>query len=66
MRAAYAVLLVLGGDREDHLKGYEEVTFFAVHNHPNAMPGENDLPIWICRRPKVALKQIWPHVKSFG
>jgi len=60
------VLIIIGGNREDHLKSYEEVILFAVHNHQYAMPGENDLPIWICRRPKVTLEQIWPQVKSFG
>jgi hypothetical protein len=60
------VLIVIGGDRLDHLKAYKEVTLFAVHNNRYAMPGENDLPIWICRRPKLSLKQIWPRVKHFG
>jgi len=60
------VLIIIGGDREDHLKAYEEVTLFAVHSNKYAMPFETDLPIWICRRPKVTLEQIWPQVKSFG
>jgi hypothetical protein len=60
------VLIIIGGRREDHLQAYEEVTLFAVHNNQYAMPGENDLPIWICRRPKFSLDQLWPHVKSFG
>ena len=60
------VLIIIGGDRDDHLQAYEEVTLFAVHNNRYAMPGENDLPIWICRRPKVTLEQIWPEVKDFG
>jgi hypothetical protein len=60
------VLIIVGGRREDHLQVYEEVTLFAVHGHPYAMPAENDVPIWICRRPKVTLEQIWPQVKSFG
>ena len=60
------VLIIIGGDREDHLKGYEEVTLFAIHNNPYAMPSENDLPIWICRRPKFTLEQLWPQVKDYG
>lgn len=60
------VLIIIGGSREDHLQAYEEVTLFAVHRNPYAMPAESDLPIWICRRPKFSLKQIWPQVKHFG
>ena len=60
------VLIIIGGRREDHLQAYEEVTLFAVHNNQYAMPAETDLPIWICRRPKVTLDQIWPRVKHFG
>jgi hypothetical protein len=60
------VLIIIGGDRGDHLQAYEEVTLFAVHSNRYAMPGENDLPIWICRRPRVTLDQIWPQVKHFG
>jgi hypothetical protein len=60
------VLIIIGGDRRDHLQGYEEVTLFATHHNQYAMPGENDLPIWICRRPRFTLQQLWPRVKSFG
>lgn len=54
------------GGREDHLKGYEDVTLFAVHSNRYAMPAETDLPIWICRRPRLSFKQLWPQVKDFG
>jgi hypothetical protein len=60
------VLIVIGGKREDHQQAYEEVTLFAVHSNRYAMPAETDLPIWICRRPKLSFKQLWPQVKSFG
>ena len=59
------VLIIIGGRREDHLQAYEEVTLFAMHSNPHAMPFESDLPIWICRRPKLTLEQIWPEVKHF-
>jgi hypothetical protein len=60
------VLIIIGGMREDHLQAYDEVTRFAVHSNRYAMPSETDLPIWICRKPKVTLKRIWPEVKHFG
>lgn len=59
------VLIIIGGRQEDHRKVYEEVTLFAIHSHPYALPAENDRHIFICRRPKLSLKEIWPQVKSF-
>lgn len=60
------VLIVIGGDPQDHREVFEEVTLFAVHRDRYAMPEETDLPIWICRKPKVSLEQVWPIVKHFG
>jgi hypothetical protein len=30
------------------------------------MPDENDLPVYVCRRPKRPLKEIWPEVKCYS
>jgi hypothetical protein len=30
-----------------------------------AMPFETDLPVYLCRRPKVTLQQVWPQIKHF-
>lgn len=60
------VLIIIGGDREDHLQAYEEVALFTIHENKYAVPSETNLPIWICRHPKVTLEQIWPQVKHFG
>ncbi len=60
------VLIVIGGDEEDHREVFKDVTLFAVHRNRYAMPEETDLPIWICRKPKFTLEQVWPHVKHFG
>lgn len=60
------VLIIIGGDRQDHLQAYEEVILFAVHENKYAVPSETDLAIWICRKPKFTLEQLWPRVKDFG
>ncbi len=31
-----------------------------------AIPEENNLPVYICRRPKMTLRQAWPRLKFYG
>jgi hypothetical protein len=59
------VLIIIGGRAEDHREAYESVTRVAIHKHPYAMPFETELPIFVCRKPKIPLKDIWDDVKHF-
>ena len=58
-------LIVIGGAAEDHLQAYAEVEVAAVVRSDYAMPYENNLPIFVCRRPKLSAAQVWPRVKHF-
>ena len=58
-------LLIVGGDPEDHRKAFEEVTPAGRHTCRYCMPYENDLTIWIARRPKAKLEELWPMVKHY-
>jgi hypothetical protein len=29
------------------------------------MPFENNLTIWVCRQPKISLRQVWPMLKHY-
>ncbi len=60
-----AVMIVVGGDPDDHLQSFDEVTEAARHFDKHAMPYESDLPIYLCRRPKARLIDVWPGVKMF-
>jgi len=33
---------------------------------PYAMPSENNLPVYVCRHPRMPLSQAWPKLKFFG
>ncbi len=57
--------IVIGGNKEDHLKTCREVTLAAVHKTKYSMPYENNLPIYICRGFKIPLKEIWHKAKIF-
>ncbi|MEO8196886.1 MAG: glycosyltransferase family 39 protein, partial [Thermoanaerobaculia bacterium] len=59
------VLLVLGDDRERLAELFEEVELGATFDCRDCMPYEDDLPIWIVRRPRADLAALWPRIKHF-
>ena len=38
----------------------------ATINNEYAIPEENNLPVYVCRKPKMTLQQAWPSLKFFG
>ncbi len=55
------------GERErDVRKSFDHVELAATISHPSARPHENNLPVFVCRRPKRPLKEIWPDVKCYS
>ena len=58
-------VIIIGGNREDHLNSFEEVEQVLTHNTKYAMPYENNLPIFICRNLKRDFRMIWESNKHF-
>jgi Dolichyl-phosphate-mannose-protein mannosyltransferase len=59
------VLIAVGEDREDLLETYEEVEEVGKTDAPLAMPYENEVPIYVCRKPRRPLQQVWPETKHY-
>ncbi len=59
------VLIIVGGRKEDHQKGFESVELAMVHTSDYAMPFESHLPIYVCRRAREPVEDIWPKVRFF-
>lgn len=59
------VLLVYHFSREDLLPYFGEVSEVARYEHPHVMPYQNDLPLYLCRKPKKPLREVWPELKRF-
>ncbi len=59
------VAIIIGGEEKDHLQVFESVEIFSVHINDFAMPYETNLPIFICRHPKMTLDKVWEKVKLF-
>jgi hypothetical protein len=61
-----SVILILGGDGEDHRRSCERLELGAtVPDTRWAMPYENALQIWICRRLRRPVAEIWPLVRHY-
>ena len=58
-------VIIVGGNREDHLNSFEEVEKVLVHKIKYAMPYENNLPIFVCRNLIRDYQQIWESSKHF-
>lgn len=63
--ASGEVLIVVGESREDVEQGFAEVTEAARVHHPYAMPYENAEPIFVGRRPRAPVAEMWARAKKF-
>jgi hypothetical protein len=59
------VAIVIGGSLEVARRVFGDVRAAGTITEPNAMPFENNLTIWVCREPKIPLRQIWPWLKHY-
>jgi hypothetical protein len=55
----------LGGNREEYLESYGDVTRVGVHACAHCMPYENDLGVFIARNRRVPIDRAWPEYKHF-
>lgn len=59
------VVIVLGGNPEDHRKSFGEVTVVDTATCSYCMPYENYLAISLCRRLKIPLQEAWARGKHY-
>jgi hypothetical protein len=57
------ILLVIGGSKDGYERTYADVQRVAVFENPYAR--ESGTPIFLCRRPKRTIQEVWPHIKNF-
>ncbi len=61
-----SVVIRLGGDRDQLLKGYASVESAGTIDNPWAMPDERGLALWLCRGRKVPLERDWASFRHYG
>jgi len=59
------IVITIGESEEDVKKSFEQVSLAATFRNENVMPYEDDLPIYVGRRPRAPIDAIWPRTKKF-
>lgn len=59
------VMIILGGDREDHVEDFASVELAGTSVCEHCMPYENGVNIWVCRGLKTPLSAIWDDEKHY-
>lgn len=65
MEDTVEILIAVGGDAEDYADTFADVTLVGRHSSNLAMNYESDLPIYICRKPRVKIKDVWHTTRRF-
>ncbi len=59
------VVILFGQNAESMKTMFDEVQQAATITDLHAAPAENHLPVYVCRRPKQPLTQIWPSLRYY-
>jgi hypothetical protein len=60
-----SVVIIVGGRQSDHEQGFEEVDVATIYSSLHIMPYEDQKPIYVCRRSKASLLELWKNVKHY-
>jgi hypothetical protein len=64
-RPAPSTVVWVGGD-EDRIRAlFTEVREVARFDHPLANGDERDVPVYVCRQPRLSLSEAWPRLKHY-
>jgi len=59
------VVLILGGDMEEHKDDFESCELVGVSKCQYCMPYENNVNIFVCRGLKASLNEAWPSTRHY-
>jgi hypothetical protein len=60
-----SVLIIIGGDFEDHVNDFDSLVESGVSDHPLAMPYERHLRIFVGRKLKAPVKEAWKEARFY-
>jgi hypothetical protein len=60
------VVIAVGMPLNDLRPIFAQIDLAATINYEYAIPEENNLPVYICRKPTMTLQQAWPRLKFYG
>lgn len=60
------VVIVIGIPLDDLKPLFDQIERAATINNEYAIPEENNLPVYVCRKPKMTPQRAWPRLKFYG
>jgi hypothetical protein len=60
------VAIILGPFSEEGVRHYfEEVELALIHDCDWCMPWRDEIPIWVARKPRMPMRDMWPELKHY-
>ncbi|CAM3525745.1 hypothetical protein FSS13T_20180 [Flavobacterium saliperosum S13] len=59
------VFISVGNEKDVVYEFFEEHTLVKLVTHKYAIDEENNIPVYICRKPRIKLKEIWPGLEKY-
>lgn len=56
--------ITIGLEKEVVEKAFEDCQLIKIIHHKYAIDEENNIPVYLCKKPKIKLKDIWPSLES--
>jgi hypothetical protein len=58
-----ACMIIFGERSEKYVQFFGDVQVAGTIASPNAMPNEQSVPVYVCRKPRAALSVLWPEFR---
>ena len=61
----YSTCITIGLEQESVDRVFEEAQLIKVIKHPFCVDEENNISVYLCKKPKVDFRKIWPELKKY-
>ncbi|MGA2511846.1 MAG: hypothetical protein ABSG27_16630 [Candidatus Acidiferrales bacterium] len=56
-------MIIFGERSQEFITYFDDVQLAATITSPHAMPNEQSVPVYVCRKPREPLSVLWPRFK---
>jgi hypothetical protein len=61
----YSICISLGNEAESVNRVFEDVRLVRMIRHPYAIDEENNIPVYVCKKPRINFREQWPALKKY-
>ena len=63
--ATFDIVIKVGSSKQELSQFFDDIQQAALITNENAVYYENNLPVFLCRKPKVDIRALWPELKNY-